>query len=1036
MKKALLSILVVVLFTVSPAFAVVDYFLTYNAEFIQPFGRDLTHTADPFGFDFVNIIPSTISPNQQVTVDLQWVFIDQGYTGAIVYLNAFGDWNPGTELARLINGQSESSVLTGRKNFTFQAPSTPGEYRIRVVIVWAFAPVRNFYGSPPNGQYDPGVGPYTEVKFTVSDTTPPPLPTVYTGGPFEISPGGSITLSADLRWSEDVLACQVDHVYWYIDGVEVVDEVIDGHGVTLSYDYLTDSENGIGLSLGQHVVTLEFQGGVLWLGAPGWEGFTASDSTTLTIGTTPPATVSVTVNAPEQVEMGTKYYVDVNITPSESWQGGWINLTVIEANNGIHADWDIRDNLYIDSGALKLRPESLCYAWIWDTLQNEWIKKTDTPYYIGYEPASINIWVPGVLTTRCRFEAYHKWHWVPPWDMNKFYTAIVSAVDLTGVIKSAILANTIATALNGQTAINFTYSAIALGSASSDTTMVKWTLTQQILMGTSVGLGINSLLTSAVASSLETIEPITAETSRYLGVAFTISAWGYYIAASDPPDFNYTEIAMLEMLDVPELNQISDPNYREAAKKALEFIAYQKALLKSLERYDGAKIDGMPQFMALQMGATQLCSKRIRELSTALRGFWCSVTATLPIPTPDQIQQARQNLLQNGLPEIEVNILSAFGYSDEQMTQITNATASLPDEWFTSPETICTTLNLLVESFSQNLKFVSGPEVNIIFPESGQVVQNSITLAAEVNDQNIVDAVSFYLGEPNNENGVPTEYQELVATFDSNTGLWQYYLDTTQLPDGYYDILAKSVDIYGNIGWSKIVPFRIQNNHPPVANAGPDQTVYAWIDGIAEVNLDGSGSYDEDNQPLTYLWSWTIDGNTYDANGVKPSIELPVGQHTISLIVNDGTVDSEPNEVNITVVGPVEANLCMTPKVLNCKGFQPKIMATLRLPKGITKDQIDTNEPILLYPGEIEAAQIRISQDKDKCKVLHTVIQASFDKNELMSVIDDDGQVGLAVVGRLKTGQYFFGTDNIRVICPGHWPWHRPWFNHRWTCLP
>jgi len=48
---------------------------------------------------------------------------------------------------------------------------------------------------------------------------------------------------------------------------------------------------------------------------------------------------------------------------------------------------------------------------------------------------------------------------------------------------------------------------------------------------------------------------------------------------------------------------------------------------------------------------------------------------------------------------------------------------------------------------------------------------------------------------------------------------------------------------------------------------------------------------------LTYLWSWTIDGNDYEANGVKSTIELPIGQYVISLIVNDGIVDSEPNEV-------------------------------------------------------------------------------------------------------------------------------------------
>jgi hypothetical protein len=221
----------------------------------------------------------------------------------------------------------------------------------------------------------------------------------------------------------------------------------------------------------------------------------------------------------------------------------------------------------------------------------------------------------------------------------------------------------------------------------------------------------------------------------------------------------------------------------------------------------------------------------------------------------------------------------------------------------------------------------------------------------------------------------------------------------------------------------------------PIADAGTDQTVYAWIDSTADVTLDGSNSNNPDGDELTYKWTWTIDANTYEANGVSPTIELPVGQYVISLIVNDGIVDSEPNEVVITVVGPIEANLCVMPKVLNRKSFQPRIMAMMRLPKGITKDQIDTNEPILLYPGEIEADWTWISKDFDnKCRAWSTTIFASFDKDELMNAIDDNGQVELAVVGRLKTGQYFFGTDDIRVISPGNWPWHhRPWCNYRWV---
>jgi hypothetical protein len=212
----------------------------------------------------------------------------------------------------------------------------------------------------------------------------------------------------------------------------------------------------------------------------------------------------------------------------------------------------------------------------------------------------------------------------------------------------------------------------------------------------------------------------------------------------------------------------------------------------------------------------------------------------------------------------------------------------------------------------------------------------------------------------------------------------------------------------------------------PVANAGPNQVVYAWIDGIADVNLDSSNSYDSDGDALTYKWTWTIDGNDYEANGVNPAIELSIGKHVVSLIVNDGTFDSEPNVVVIAVIAPFEGKLDITPKVLNCRSNQPNIMAMMRLPKGVTKDQIDTDQPILLYPGEIEATSLlinlggRINQG--------TTILASFDKNALIDAIDSNGLVELVVVGQLKTGQYFYGTDDVRVICPGNRPRH--------PCLP
>jgi hypothetical protein len=221
-------------------------------------------------------------------------------------------------------------------------------------------------------------------------------------------------------------------------------------------------------------------------------------------------------------------------------------------------------------------------------------------------------------------------------------------------------------------------------------------------------------------------------------------------------------------------------------------------------------------------------------------------------------------------------------------------------------------------------------------------------------------------------------------------------------------------------------------NTKPVADAGLDQTVYAWIDGIAEVNLDGSASYDDDNQPLTYLWSWTIDGNTYDTNGVDPTIELPVGVHTIELVVSDGWEDSEPNQVVITVIEPIEGTLLVAPQVINQRCEQLRIMSMLRLPAGITKDQIDSSQKLLLYPGEIEAVQQYIlpyCANGPKC----VSIFAFFDKDELLDAVDQAGQVQLDVVGQLKTGQYFYGSDTVRIINLPRQPpdWPRGWFNYR-----
>ena len=94
-------------------------------------------------------------------------------------------------------------------------------------------------------------------------------------------------------------------------------------------------------------------------------------------------------------------------------------------------------------------------------------------------------------------------------------------------------------------------------------------------------------------------------------------------------------------------------------------------------------------------------------------------------------------------------------------------------------------------------------------------------------------------------------------------------------------------------------------NVAPVANAGPDQGGKALG---SLVTLDGSASSDANGDSLTYSWSLTAKpvGSAAvlsGANTVNPTFTVDRhGTYVVQLIVNDGTVNSAPNTVNISTV--------------------------------------------------------------------------------------------------------------------------------------
>ncbi len=295
--------------------------------------------------------------------------------------------------------------------------------------------------------------------------------------------------------------------------------------------------------------------------------------------------------------------------------------------------------------------------------------------------------------------------------------------------------------------------------------------------------------------------------------------------------------------------------------------------------------------------------------------------------------------------------------------------------------------------------------VTLVGPENGAVIDaNGAVFSCEVSE-NAVGYQLLFGSDPyrvmdyNIISDTPNPPNEMIAELPFQQTWWT----------------VRAYDQFGSTIYADPRLINLPENIQPVADAGPDRTIYVWFDSEASIVLDGSNSSDPDGDTLTYTWAWTIDANMYEASGVSPTIELPVGVHTIQLVVNDGYADSAADDVNVTVVAPLEGTLKITPTTINRKSNQPDIRASIKLPGNIAKNDVDLSEPLVLYPGGIKATSQKVLPAGNSSQELNEVV-ASFEKAALMNAVLADGNKELKVAGKLKSGQYFYGCDTVKVI--------------------
>ncbi|MDO8586726.1 MAG: PKD domain-containing protein [Armatimonadota bacterium] len=161
-------------------------------------------------------------------------------------------------------------------------------------------------------------------------------------------------------------------------------------------------------------------------------------------------------------------------------------------------------------------------------------------------------------------------------------------------------------------------------------------------------------------------------------------------------------------------------------------------------------------------------------------------------------------------------------------------------------------------------------------------------------------------------------------SYDLESDLLTYQWTIDQKPAGSAAVLSNAaaanpsftVDVYGDYvialvvsdPWSSSAPDSITTsfyNIKPIADAGGNQSVVAG----AEVQLDGIGSSDANGDTLTYTWSFVSKPAGSSATLANASsstasfITDEAGAYVVSLVVNDGLIDSDSSNVTIVATG-------------------------------------------------------------------------------------------------------------------------------------
>ena len=199
----------------------------------------------------------------------------------------------------------------------------------------------------------------------------------------------------------------------------------------------------------------------------------------------------------------------------------------------------------------------------------------------------------------------------------------------------------------------------------------------------------------------------------------------------------------------------------------------------------------------------------------------------------------------------------------------------------------------------------------------------------------------------------------------------------------------------------------------PVTNVSvvdvlPQDLIFVRADGDGII-----GKYDE--KAHTYTWSYPFispDDQYRLELTARVNQDAELGK-TLSNLVTISSDMTPPAAASVDILtdegGWRVESLEIIPSTIRRDSALSDIIAVLTFSEGMSKESI-SNEPVVLFPGNVQANQQIVIETDGKVQVV-----AVFNKDEVMGAIPFYGNVDVEIVGKLTTGQSFYGKATITI---------------------